>query len=76
MTSAGYSKAEIDVLAAIRSYVGEYGFSPTVRDLAESLGCGHSTIQRAIGDLEARGRISKTAGVARGIVVNKRGGAK
>jgi DNA-binding transcriptional regulator YhcF (GntR family) len=76
MSATGYSRAEIDVLDAIRSYRSENGFAPTVRDLAELLGCGHSTIQRAIVDLEARGRISKTAGVARSIVVNKRGGTK
>lgn len=62
-----------EVLDAIRGFVKRTGYAPTVRDLAKELGCGHSTIQKAIVQLANGGKITRTPGVARGITV--KGGA-
>lgn len=59
-----------EVLDAIRAFVKRTGYAPTVRDLATELGCGHSTIQKAIVELANGGKIKRTPGVARGIIVN------
>ena len=39
-------KAEL--LKEIRSFVKAKGYAPTVRELAESLGVGHSTVQLSL----------------------------
>ena len=59
-----------EVLDAIRAFVKRTGYAPTVRDLAKELECGHSTIQKAIVELANGGKITRTPGVARGIIVN------
>lgn len=61
------SRAEL--LNAIRSFVREQGYAPTIRELSEILGVGHGTVQRALADLISEGRITKTPGIARGISV-------
>jgi repressor LexA len=55
-----------ELIAAIRAYVAEHGFAPTVREVAEILGIGHGTAQRALEDLARSGRIEKKERVARG----------
>jgi hypothetical protein len=59
-----------EVLDAIRAFVKRTGYAPTVRDLATELGRGHSTIQKAMLELAKDGKITRTPGVARGIIVN------
>ena len=59
-----------EVLDAIRAFVKRTGYAPTVRDLAKELERGHSTIQKAILELAKDGKITRTPGVARGIIVN------
>jgi DNA-binding transcriptional regulator YhcF (GntR family) len=60
-----------EVLQAIRSHIGNFGFAPTVRELASLLDCGHSTIQRAVAQLEKDRQISIQKKIARGIVPAK-----
>jgi len=57
------------VLDAIQEFVERFGYAPTVRELAGGLGCGHSTVQKALFDLVDEGKIKRVPGVARGIVV-------
>jgi len=59
------SKEEMLILA-IRSYVAEHGFAPTVREIAEILGVGHGTAQRLLQSLADSGKIEKRDRVARG----------
>lgn len=54
------------LIMAIRSFVAEHGFAPTVREISEILGVGHGTAQRALEDLARKGRIEKKERVARG----------
>lgn len=58
-----------EVLHAIRGFVKANGYAPTVRDLAEMLNVGHSTIQRTLADLANEGKIQRTSGVSRGLVL-------
>jgi DNA-binding transcriptional regulator YhcF (GntR family) len=60
-----------EVLQAIRSHIGNFGFAPTVRELAGLLDCGHSTIQRAVAQLEKDRQITLQKKIARGIVPAK-----
>jgi len=58
------------VLAFLRAFVAEHGYPPSVRDIRD--GCGLSStsvVHRTLTDLEARGYIERTAGVARGLRV-------
>ena len=45
------------VYQEIFSYVSEWNMSPTIRELAEKLDCGHSTVQRRILELASNGSI-------------------
>jgi DNA-binding transcriptional regulator YhcF (GntR family) len=60
-----------EVLQAIKSHIGDFGFAPTVRELASLLNCGHSTIQRAVAQLEKDRQITFQKKIARGIVPAK-----
>jgi DNA-binding transcriptional regulator YhcF (GntR family) len=55
-----------ELVAAIREFVKESGFAPTVRELAEILGWGHGTVQRALEELAHLGTIEKRERTARG----------
>lgn len=59
------------VVHAIKQFVKAHGFAPTVRELAEMLGGGHSSVQKALLELAEGGKIKKTNGVARGIVLKE-----
>lgn len=60
-----------EVLHAIRSHISDFGFSPTVRELAGLLDCGHSTIQRALAQLEKDQQITSQKKIARGVTLAK-----
>jgi DNA-binding GntR family transcriptional regulator len=60
-----------EILKAIRSYVAENGYAPSVRELAAILGRGHSTVQAGLAELVSEGKISRTTGVARGLRVKR-----
>ena len=57
------------VYQEIFSYVSEWNMSPTIRELAEKLDCGHSTVQRRISELASKGSILVYGGKSRGIVI-------
>lgn len=57
------------VYQEIFSYVSEWNMSPTIRELAEKLNCGHSTVQRRILELASSGSILVYGGKSRGIVI-------
>jgi Mn-dependent DtxR family transcriptional regulator len=54
------------LILAIRAFVQEYGYAPTVREIAELMGIGHGTAQRLLQDLADSGKIEKRERVARG----------
>ena len=45
------------LILAIRAFVQEYGYAPTVREIAELMGIGHGTAQRLLQDLADSGKI-------------------
>jgi DNA-binding transcriptional regulator YhcF (GntR family) len=53
----------------IYSYVSQWSISPTIRELAQSLNCGHSTVQRRITELASSGSIIVYGGRSRGIAI-------
>jgi hypothetical protein len=57
------------VYQEIFSYVSEWNMSPTIRELAQKLNCGHSTVQRRILELASSGAIVVYGGRSRGIVI-------
>jgi predicted transcriptional regulator len=54
------------LILAIRAFVQEHGYAPTVREIAEMMGIGHGTAQRLLQDLADSGKIEKRERVARG----------
>jgi len=60
-----------DLLDAIRAFVQIHGYAPTVRELAEELEVGHSTVTKGLNELINFDKIRRDAGVARGIVVRE-----
>ena len=54
------------LILAIRSFVQEHGYAPTVREIAEMMGIGHGTAQRLLQNLADSGKIEKRERVARG----------
>lgn len=55
------------VLGALRWFLEELGYPPTVRELALELDVAPSTIHRALGELEAAGAIARVPGSPRAI---------
>ena len=62
-----------EVLQEIRSYMDSWNQAPTVRELADLLDCGNSTIQRAIDSLERQGVIARRPRVSRGLSITSKG---
>lgn len=61
---------EDDVLAFVRRFQGERGYSPTLREIAEGLGWGgSSTAHRYVDRLVFAGRLRREAGRSRSLVV-------
>ena len=54
-------------LEFLKSYILTYGYSPSLRDIAESLGTSTSVINYALMKLQMAGRIEKADGKARSI---------
>jgi DNA-binding transcriptional regulator YhcF (GntR family) len=57
------------VYNAIYSYIAHWNISPTIRELAQELNCGHSTVQRRIIELEQDGSIVVYQRRSRGIAL-------
>lgn len=60
------------VFQEIRNYVAHWNVSPTIRELAQNLNCGHSTVQRRILELASSGAITVYGRRSRGIVIRGR----
>ena len=61
------------VLSFIRSYIREHGVAPTRKEIAEALGFSSpNAAQEHINKLEVRGYLTRTAGGARELRLNKR----
>ena len=70
-SEAGAPSAE-NVYDEIYSYVSEWSISPTIREIAGRLNCGHSTVQKRILELASSGSIVVYGKRSRGIVLRRR----
>jgi DeoR/GlpR family transcriptional regulator of sugar metabolism len=59
------------MVKAIREFVKQNGYAPTVRELVDILDLSHGTVQRELYALAKDGRISKTDRIARSIRVKE-----
>lgn len=53
----------------VRAYFAEYGYSPCMDEIAESVFMSRATVMRYVDLLEARGYITREPGVPRSIAV-------
>ena len=60
-----------DVLDLIRAHVIEYGYPPSIGDLAKATRSGRATIHGRLRQLHNDGRITITPGRARAITINE-----
>ena len=58
---------QTEVLEFVRSYVGQNGYSPSVRNVAEQFGMAINSAVGHLDALERKGAIARTPGVARSI---------
>jgi repressor LexA len=56
-----------ELITAIRDFVKEFGYAPTVRELVEILEMSHGTVQRELFNLAKDGKIDKTERTARSL---------
>lgn len=50
---------EQEALGCISEYMGEFGFAPSVRDMASRMYVSHKTAHRYLIQLESKGRIKR-----------------
>jgi SOS-response transcriptional repressor LexA len=60
------------LVTAIRDFVKENGYAPTIRELVELLDLSHGTVQRELMALAHDGRIAKSERTARSIRIVER----
>ncbi|KAA8472184.1 LexA family transcriptional regulator [Bacillus paranthracis] len=53
------SKREEEVMECIEDYMIEFGFAPSVRDIASRMYVSHKTAHRYLMQLESKGRIKR-----------------
>lgn len=58
-----------DMFTFICHYNRQFGYSPTMRELAENCFMSRTNIYRYLDQLEMQERISRDAGIARGITI-------
>lgn len=68
------NKAEVEerrerVMAYIRQYITEHGYSPAYTDIAKAMGMSTSQAHSYVIKLAARGAVKVTLGIARSIVL-------
>jgi repressor LexA len=56
-----------EVFQAIKDYIAEKGYSPSIRDIASKLGLHHSTIEQHFRILRNKGFITWDSHIARSI---------
>ena len=54
-----------EVYCFLRAFIGEHGFSPSIREIARGCYLSAATSARYLDKLEARGRITRVPGQAR-----------
>lgn len=59
------------VIFAIRQFVKQKGYAPTVRELSAMLELPSSSVQRSLLSLAQSGSIAKTKGIARSVVLKE-----
>lgn len=68
------NEREQNILDYIRTYIKEWGYPPTVRDICAALDISStSTVHKALSDLESKGYIHKQAGKRRAMDIIKDG---
>ena len=55
------------VYAFIQTYMGQHGYAPTLREIADGCYIAYGTMLRHLDRLEMRGRITREPGKARSI---------
>ena len=58
-----------DVFIFLCHYVRQFGYSPTLREVAEACYMSRPNMYRYLDALEAQGRIARDPGIARGITL-------
>jgi SOS-response transcriptional repressor LexA len=61
------SQTQTNVLRFIKSYIHRHGYGPTIREIAEGVGCAPSNAHRHVTKLAQAGKIRKRWHVARSI---------
>ena len=67
MTDKPFDQAVEVIYTFICVYIGEHGYSPSLREIGAHCYMGRSTVIRYLDRLEAQGRISRDLGKARSI---------
>ncbi|WP_288338578.1 hypothetical protein [uncultured Sphingomonas sp.] len=61
---------ELQALAFIRSYIGEWGHSPSFGEIARAIGCPDTkTVARIVKRLVRKGRVLRQPGAHRGLML-------
>ena len=58
-----------DVFNFLCQYDRQFGYSPTMREIADACYMSRPNMYRYLDQLEGQGRISRSSGIARGITV-------
>jgi len=66
--------SSIKALAFMMSYIDEYGYPPTIREIGNSVGyLSSSSAQKLVDGMRSNGFIHVDKGIARGIRVSEKG---
>ncbi|MGE2624139.1 LexA family protein [Escherichia coli] len=63
------TEREQDAMECISTYIEEFGFAPSVREMASRMYVSHQTAHRYLSQLEVKGRIKRMHRVPRAITV-------
>lgn len=69
----GLTQAQWIVLQFVRSFISDFGVPPSLQDIAEHTGRWPSAVNDSLDGLEAKGFIERRPGIARGIVLRRKG---
>ena len=72
MTNLPLTRRQQDILAFFESYVREHAISPTLEEIADSMGVNKVTIFGHVAELERKGYLTRSArGVSRGLQLSE-----
>jgi repressor LexA len=69
--SEALSESQRRAFLALRDFISEHRFPPTVKDLAQTLGMATASAHELVGQLVRKGYISRQAGKARGLAIER-----